>query len=101
MLHCNIVVPPIPDGAGRRLRRDPILTAASNASFTERCFIKSLRDTASMDSHAPIGRAAPGPDPAPLRRARRKDSRPSEVIEAARALFVERGFAATKLEDVA
>lgn len=38
--------------------------------------------------------------PAP-RRARRKDARPAEVIEAARALFIERGYAATKVEDVA
>lgn len=35
------------------------------------------------------------------RRTRRKDARPDEVIEAARDLFVSRGFAATKLEDVA
>jgi AcrR family transcriptional regulator len=35
------------------------------------------------------------------RRARRKDARPAEIIAAALALFAERGFAATKLEDVA
>jgi AcrR family transcriptional regulator len=35
------------------------------------------------------------------RRNRRKDARPAEVIEAARDLFISRGFAATKLEDVA
>ncbi len=33
--------------------------------------------------------------------ARRKEERPKEVIAAAFALFVERGFAATRLEDVA
>lgn len=38
--------------------------------------------------------------PAP-RRARRKEARPAEVIEAARDLFIARGYAATKLEDVA
>lgn len=32
---------------------------------------------------------------------RRKQSRPSELLQAALALFVERGFAATRLEDVA
>lgn len=37
----------------------------------------------------------------PSRRARRKEARPAEMIEAARDLFIERGFAATKLEDVA
>lgn len=37
----------------------------------------------------------------PSRRARRKEARPAEVIEAARDLFLSRGFAATKLEDVA
>lgn len=32
---------------------------------------------------------------------RRKDARPSEIMDAALELFVERGFAATRLEDVA
>eukprot|EP01034_Spumella_vulgaris_P032775 gene32775-40456_t len=32
---------------------------------------------------------------------RRKDARPQELLEAALELFVERGFAATRLEDVA
>lgn len=41
--------------------------------------------------------AAPPPRP----RARRKDARPPEILEAALALFAERGFAATRLEDVA
>lgn len=35
------------------------------------------------------------------RRTRRKEARPAEIVEAALALFTERGFAATKLEDVA
>ncbi|HEY3848612.1 MAG TPA: TetR/AcrR family transcriptional regulator [Acetobacteraceae bacterium] len=35
------------------------------------------------------------------RRARRKEARPGEIIEAALRLFADRGFAATKLEDVA
>ena len=40
--------------------------------------------------------------PSPARpRARRKDARPAEITAAALDLFVERGFAATKLEDVA
>ncbi len=37
----------------------------------------------------------------PPRRSRRKEARPGEVIEAARDLFISRGFAATKLEHVA
>ncbi len=44
------------------------------------------------------------PDTAPPpthRRSRRKEARPAEVIEAARDLFMSRGYAATKLEDVA
>ena len=32
---------------------------------------------------------------------RRKDARPEEIVAAALEVFVERGFAATKLEDVA
>ncbi|MEK8029319.1 TetR/AcrR family transcriptional regulator [Ideonella sp. DXS29W] len=39
-------------------------------------------------------------DPASPRQ-RRKDARPSELLEAAMALFVEKGFAATKSEEVA
>ncbi len=39
--------------------------------------------------------------PPPARRVRRKDARPGEILAAALALFAERGFAATRLEDVA
>lgn len=35
------------------------------------------------------------------RRARRKDARPAELLSAALALFVEKGFAATRVDDVA
>ena len=35
------------------------------------------------------------------RRRRRKEARPSEIIDAAMALWSEKGFAATKLDDVA
>ena len=35
------------------------------------------------------------------KRERRKDARPAEIVSAALALFAERGFAETKLEDVA
>lgn len=35
------------------------------------------------------------------KRKRRKDARPSEILEAGLVLFAERGFAATRLEDVA
>ncbi|MFZ1246983.1 MAG: helix-turn-helix domain-containing protein, partial [Azonexus sp.] len=34
-------------------------------------------------------------------RKRRKEARPAELLEAALGLFVEKGFAATRLEDVA
>lgn len=45
---------------------------------------------------------APSDPPAtPRPRRRRKDDRPAEIIEAAMALWAERGFAATRLEDVA
>lgn len=37
----------------------------------------------------------------PRRRRRRKDARPTEIADAALVLFAERGFAATRLEDVA
>jgi AcrR family transcriptional regulator len=38
---------------------------------------------------------------APTRFRRRKDARPTELIEAALACFAERGFAATRLDDIA
>jgi AcrR family transcriptional regulator len=38
---------------------------------------------------------------APLRWRRRKEARPGEILDAALALFTERGFAATRLDDVA
>ena len=40
------------------------------------------------------------PRPAPLRQ-RRKQARPQELLDAALALFVEKGFAATRSEEVA
>ena len=40
--------------------------------------------------------------PAPMhRRARRKQERPGELLDAALALFVEKGYAATRMEEVA
>lgn len=39
--------------------------------------------------------------PAPKRRQRRKDARPAELIEAGLREFAEKGFAGTRLEDVA
>jgi TetR/AcrR family transcriptional regulator len=47
----------------------------------------------------PISR--PSDEPATHRRARRKEARPGELIEAALHLFVEKGFAATRVEEVA
>lgn len=38
---------------------------------------------------------------APQRRARRKEARPAELLQAATALFVEKGYAATRVEEVA
>ena len=43
----------------------------------------------------------PTPQPAPSKRVRRKEARPGELLEAALALFVEKGFAATRVEEVA
>jgi len=47
---------------------------------------------------------APTPTPAPAeppRRSRRKQARPGELLDAALQLFVEKGFAATRVEEVA
>jgi len=43
----------------------------------------------------------PTETPAPSRRERRKDARPRELLDAALDLFVEKGFAATRAEEVA
>jgi TetR/AcrR family transcriptional regulator len=40
-------------------------------------------------------------EPRPAQRRRRKDARPQELLEAALTLFVEKGFAATRAEEVA
>jgi TetR/AcrR family transcriptional regulator len=49
----------------------------------------------------PPGLPAPAEAAPPQRRARRKEARPGELLEAALALFVEKGFAATRVEEVA
>lgn len=49
---------------------------------------------------SPILRAEPPADEAPTRQ-RRKEARPQELLDAALALFVEKGFAATRAEEVA
>jgi len=47
-------------------------------------------------------KASPAPaDAAPPRRERRKEARPGELLDAALDLFVEKGFAATRSEEVA
>lgn len=52
----------------------------------------------------PVSNAMPAPAtlaPPTAPRQRRKDARPLELLEAALALFVEKGFAATRIEEVA
>ena len=49
---------------------------------------------------SPLPPNSPAVDAQP-RRERRKDARPGELMAAALALFVEKGFAATRVEDVA
>lgn len=52
--------------------------------------------------NSPLSQAPPeAPCEAPATRRRRKDARPSELTAAALALFVDKGFAATRLDDVA
>lgn len=51
-------------------------------------------------SSLPSSSAAPEPAPGTLRQ-RRKEARPQELLDAALELFVEKGFAATRSEEVA
>ena len=48
-----------------------------------------------------VGMSTDAPATEIVRRVRRKEARPSEIVAAALSLFAERGFAATKLEEVA
>ncbi|MES2482608.1 MAG: TetR/AcrR family transcriptional regulator [Pseudomonadota bacterium] len=49
----------------------------------------------------PFPASAKTPDEQQPRRGRRKEARPGELIEAALDLFVEKGFAATRVEEIA
>jgi AcrR family transcriptional regulator len=49
----------------------------------------------------PPGAAAEPPEAAPTQRQRRKETRPQELLDAALSLFVEKGFTATRAEEVA
>ncbi|MEJ7931929.1 TetR/AcrR family transcriptional regulator [Ramlibacter sp. AN1015] len=50
-----------------------------------------------MPAKSPLSPA----EPSPARRERRKQARPGELLDAALALFVEKGFAATRVEEIA
>ncbi len=55
-----------------------------------------------MSSHSGAHPSKPNPAPAiQAKRSRRKEARPSELLAAALDLFVEKGFAATRAEEVA
>jgi AcrR family transcriptional regulator len=56
----------------------------------------SRKQAPSSPAAAPVEPAVPARQP----RRRRKEARPGEIIEAALALWAEKGFAATRLEDV-
>ncbi len=60
----------------------------------------SVRSPMPPSGSRPVS-AAPTGTQAPLRPARRKQARPGELLDAALALFVERGYAATRVEAVA
>jgi AcrR family transcriptional regulator len=51
--------------------------------------------------HAHATRPPTSPEAAPATRRRRKEARPQELLDAALALFAEKGFAATRSEEVA
>lgn len=54
-----------------------------------------------MPSRSPVAKKTAPRAAAPTLRQRRKESRPQELLDAALALFVEKGFAATRAEEVA
>ena len=49
----------------------------------------------------PLSQICCEPGATPPKRARRKQARPGELLDAALDLFVEKGFAATRVEEVA
>ncbi|MEN9842794.1 MAG: hypothetical protein RLZZ612_623, partial [Pseudomonadota bacterium] len=54
-----------------------------------------------MDTSSPSSLNPAQPQEPRVRRERRKDARPGELLEAALGVFVEKGFAATRVEEVA
>lgn len=59
-----------------------------------------MNQTPTTPDASPVG-AAPSQDDVPAARQRRKEARPQELLDAALALFVEKGFAATRTDEVA
>ena len=49
----------------------------------------------------PVAKRRPSAPPSPAPRQRRKEARPAELIDAALAVFVEKGFAASRIDEVA
>ncbi len=74
----------------------PPFAASSLCAFIETLGMASWQKTLQESSAPPVASG----DSAPVRR-RRKAARPSELVAAALGLFVERGFAATRLDEVA
>ena len=83
--------------------------AQSPVVLTDRSVSKISSCIATRQSPLSFFMSATGPDPSlpvskaepALRPARRKQARPGELLDAALALFVERGYAATRVEAVA
>jgi AcrR family transcriptional regulator len=85
--------------AARKIAANPAGRTAAARSASPKVVVRKTAATPRVKATIADGlplRAAPEP-----RWQRRKQQRPGEILSAALDLFVERGFAATKLEDVA
>ena len=53
----------------------------------------TMPPTSTIEPHDPLGR--------PLKRTRRKEARPNEIVAAALAVFVDKGFAGARMDEIA
>lgn len=80
---------------------DPSLPCADRSGYTNNQLVINLHPNSVVLTKLNSSLQKQAPLQAPPKRERRKDARPGELLEAALDLFVEKGFAGTRVEEVA